>query len=173
MRLKIGETVQPLFLKTIRGEKLHIPSLDHNCLHLQFRRFAGCPICNLHLRSFAQRHAEIVANGVHEVVVFHSSTTELLSLHGGLPFDVIGDPSKGLYRTFGVGCSLASILHPSAFWAAMRGIFVTPRALKTEGGSLGLPADFLLSPAGRIIAVKYGAHAYDQWGVDELIKLAH
>jgi hypothetical protein len=37
------------------------------------------------------------------------------------------------------------------------------------GGLLGLPADFLIAPDGRIAALKYGQHAYDQWTVDELL----
>ena len=37
----------------------------------------------------------------------------------------------------------------------------------------GLPGDFLIAPSGRIKAVKYGTHAYDQWSVDELIRLAN
>ena len=37
---------------------------------------------------------------------------------------------------------------------------------------LGLPADFLIAPSGRINAVKYGTDAYDQWSVDELLTLA-
>jgi len=35
-----------------------------------------------------------------------------------------------------------------------------------------MPADFLISPSGRINAVKYGTDAYDQWSVDELLNLA-
>jgi hypothetical protein len=35
-----------------------------------------------------------------------------------------------------------------------------------------LPADFLISRDGRVLARKYGAHAYDQWSVDELLTLA-
>ena len=37
---------------------------------------------------------------------------------------------------------------------------------------MGLPADFLIAPSGRINAVKYGTDAYDQWSVDELLTLA-
>jgi hypothetical protein len=29
----------------------------------------------------------------------------------------------------------------------------------------------MIAPSGRIYAVKYGAHAYDQWSVDELLTL--
>ncbi|HMZ13123.1 MAG TPA: AhpC/TSA family protein, partial [Mycobacterium sp.] len=33
------------------GASIRVPGPGR--LHLQFRRFAGCPICSLHLRSFA------------------------------------------------------------------------------------------------------------------------
>jgi hypothetical protein len=35
--------------------------------------------------------------------------------------------------------------------------------------ALGLPADFLIAPDGRVRTCKYGAHADDQWSVDELL----
>ena len=34
---------------------------------------------------------------------------------------------------------------------------------------LGLPADFLIGPDGTLVAAHYGAHADDQWSVDELL----
>ena len=40
------------------------------------------------------------------------------------------------------------------------------------GGQLGLPADFLLDPRGRVVAVKYGQHAGDQWSVGQLLEHA-
>jgi hypothetical protein len=41
-----------------------------------------------------------------------------------------------------------------------------------HGGRLGLPADFLIASNGRLLACKYGVHAYDQWSVDEVLDLA-
>jgi hypothetical protein len=40
-----------------------------------------------------------------------------------------------------------------------------------SGGRLGRPADFLIGSDGRVLACKYGAHAYDQWSVDELLTI--
>jgi len=40
------------------------------------------------------------------------------------------------------------------------------------GGQLGVPADFLVASNGRVVAAKYGQHAYDQWSIDELLTLA-
>ena len=37
---------------------------------------------------------------------------------------------------------------------------------------LGLPADFLIAPDGRVLAAHYGSHADDQWSLDELLALA-
>ncbi|MFJ8490104.1 hypothetical protein ACIRBZ_17350 [Streptomyces sp. NPDC094038] len=35
-------------------------------------------------------------------------------------------------------------------------------ATSPHGGRLGLPADFLVAADGRVLAVKYGEHAYDR-----------
>lgn len=45
-------------------------------------------------------------------------------------------------------------------------------SLNPEGGRFGLPADFLIDCDGKVLAAKYGKHAYDQWSVDELLLLA-
>lgn len=37
------------------------------------------------------------------------------------------------------------------------------------GGALGLPAEFLVAPDGRIKAAHYGKHAYDRWSVEALL----
>ena len=41
-----------------------------------------------------------------------------------------------------------------------------------KSGSLGLPADFLIASDGRVLACKYGTHAFDQWSVDEILSLS-
>jgi peroxiredoxin len=146
-------------------------------VHLQFRRFAGCPICNVHLRSVVQRHDEIAAAGIREVVFFHSPADELREYTADLPFAVIADPEKRFYRDFGVESSPRALLDPRAWGAIARGATMTllgrfrAPATKQDGGHLGLPADFLIERSGRVRAAKYGRHAYDQWSVDEL--LAH
>lgn len=47
-------------LVAVGGDVVPIPDPER-LIHLQFRRFAGCPICNLHLRSIVRRHDEITA----------------------------------------------------------------------------------------------------------------
>lgn len=174
------ETVPTRQLVAISGERVRVPDPDR-LVHLQFRRFAGCPVCNLHLHSIVARHDEIRAAGIREVVVFHSSTAELREHVAGLPFDVVADPEKVLYREFGVESAASALLHPKAWPAIFLAVArVLPDVLrkrrpappkKPEGGRFGLPGDFLIAPDGRVLASHLGRHVYDQWSVDELLNL--
>lgn len=180
-RIHVGASIEPRELLTIHAGRVEVPNRER-LIHLQFRRFAGCPVCDLHLHSVVRRHEEIVAAGIQEVVVFHS-TEEVLKPHAGaLPFDVIADPGKRLYVEFGVEAAPRALLDPRAWLPVLRGLARSSFGIllgrqpvpevRPKGGSLGLPADFLISTNGRVLACKYGAHAYDQWSVDELLTLA-
>ena len=179
-KLREGSVMKELHLTSIRSTPIRIP--DASCLvHLQFRRFAGCPVCDLHLRSIIRRHDELVAASIREVVVFHSSVDELLPYYAEFPFETVADPAKYLYKQFGVGSGLRALGSPLVWVPIVRGVMQSlsrsfrGRAplptLTPSGGRLGLPADFLIAPGGLILACKYGSHAYDQWSVDQILKL--
>jgi len=180
-RLAPGATLDPLDLTAVTGSPIAVPDPDR-LVHLQFRRFAGCPVCNLHLRSVAVRHDEIAAAGIREVAVFHSPAEELRQYAAGLPFALIGDPDKRLYTRFGVESARRALLDPRVVPTIVRAVARSavrialrrdqPPARKPHGGRIGLPADFLVDSTGRLAAAKYGEHAYDQWSVDELLALA-
>jgi peroxiredoxin len=170
----VGNVVKHRELVTIHGEPVQIPEPER-LVHLQFRRYAGCPICNMHLRSITQHHEQIVAAGIREVVVFHSSAETMLEFQGELPFAAIADPDKKLYAAFGVESSLKAVLNPRAPLAGFRarGVVHCVRGAMGIGEThLGLPADFLIAPDGVVLAAKHGKHASDQWSVDDLLDLA-
>jgi peroxiredoxin len=173
--------VGPHSLSTISGRPAQVPD-PSAWIHLQFRRFAGCPVCNVHLHAFVRRHDELRAAGVREVVVFHSSAEELREHAADLPFAVVPDPDKLLYAEFGVESSPRAVLDPRAWGAIVRGVLrsliaalrgkAKLPAIRPRGGGLGLPADFLIAPDGRVVAAKYGVHADDQWSVGEVLAFA-
>jgi peroxiredoxin len=179
-QLSSGATVPVRRLEAINGQTVELPATAGRT-HVQFRRFAGCPICHLHLRSFADRHQEVADAGITEVVFFHSPVQELRGYQSALPFTVIADPEKVLYRKFGVEKGLRALTHPRAWRSAFRGYAAARRHRNdpdyagvgsTDGSThLGLPADFLIDPDGTIVAAHYGRHADDQWSVDELLDL--
>jgi peroxiredoxin len=182
-KVHVGDTFPTLELTATSGQRVTIPDPGGDYVHLQLRRFAGCPICNLHLRSIVNRHDEIRSHGIREVVVFHSTAKELGKHEAEMPFPLIPDPERALYRQLGVERGPSSLLSGGALRAAMAGEAAAIRKrsmtrgvlgpVKPTRGRFGLPADLLIAPDGRVAAVKYGQHAYDQWTVDELLEHAH
>nr|WP_051820762.1 peroxiredoxin-like family protein [Streptomyces flavochromogenes] len=176
-----GDLVPSRALTPVIGPALTLPDPGRTT-HVQFRRFAGCPVCNLHLRSVARRHDEIERAGIREVVFFHSPADELREHVAHLPFAVVADPDKELYAEFGVESHRRALLDPRGWPAIARGVLRDAWELlrgrgrlpagEQPAGRLGLPADFLITSDGRVAAVKYGEHIYDQWSVDELLTLA-
>jgi len=173
MKFSPGDVVPATALETIHGKPLQLPDAGSRWVHLQFRRFAGCPVCNFHLLTFARRQGELAAAGIREVVLFHSSAQEMRKYQAQLPFDCVADPAKAHYRRFGVETSRLAFLHPRVFWSGLRWVLATGRFYrKAENGITGLPADVLIDARGTVVAVKYGGHADDHWEVDELLALA-
>jgi len=170
MKFKPGDTVPATTLVSVTGESIKFPD-PNRVVHLQLRRFVDCPICNTHIAEMRGRAREIEAAGIKEVIVFHSSAKSIRSYQKDVPFVLVGDPKKALYKEFGVEASLG-FLSRKALGAAMRGVAHGHFGLRLAGGPMGLPGDFLIAPSGQIKAAKYGTHAYDQWSVDELIALA-
>jgi peroxiredoxin len=180
-RLEVGSTVTERTLRTISGRSAELPDPDA-LVHVQFRRFAGCPVCDLHLHDFTRRHAELLNARIRELVVFHSTTQDLLEYESQLPFDVIADPDKRMYREFGVESSFWALFDPRVWltilWAVLRSLVRIVRRgspvppLWPRGGRFGLCADFMINCDGRVVAAKYGAHAGDHWSVDEVLSLA-
>jgi len=173
MKLAPGDVAPVIAANTIHGKPVDLPDPMSRYVHLQFRRFAGCPVCNFHLLTMSRRQAEIAAAGIRQVVFFHSSREEMLKYQAQLPFDCVADASKKYFKAFGVETSVRALLNPRVFWSGLRWVLATGRFYRrAENGILGLPADFLVDAQGRIVACKYGAHADDHWEVDELLQLA-
>jgi hypothetical protein len=174
-QLTVGDTVGRHDLVTIHGKPVRLPDPEH-LAHLQFRRHAGGPACNLHLRAIAARHDEILAAGIREVVMFYSDAETMLAFQGALPFAAIADPEKKLYAEFGVGVMpYTGAFKPRSWRAAARGLASapSPRGVGSKGKSyLGLPADFLIGTDGTILAANHGKYTDDHWPVDELLALA-
>jgi peroxiredoxin len=178
LKISAGSAFPSLQLSGLDGATIAIPDAGET-VHLQLRRFAGCPVCNLHLRSFVRRADELTTAGVREVIVFHSTPESLRVYEPELPFTNVADPTKQIYRALGVESTARAVLDPrllirlpKIFLSAIRGIVSPPHRIPPmlpTGGQLGVPADFLIASDGHVVAAKYGQHAYDQWTVDELL----
>jgi len=183
-KLAVGDIVPVTTFTTFKGETVSLADAKTPLIHIQFRRYAGCPICDLHLRSIIKREDELTALGVSEIVFFHSTPEELKEHTSYLPFPCVADPTKEFYRTFGTeegsGYSdgftwhVAGVL-PKVIGSAVVDLVKGERklpAFNPTGGKHQFPADFLVSKEGNILAVKYGKDTADQWSVKELFDLA-
>jgi peroxiredoxin len=170
-RLRAGGTAPPIRAGSVRSEEVVMPDGRAGLTHVQFLRFAGCPVCNLHLRSFIRRHAELRAAGVREIVLFHSAVAFIDDYYGELPFDLIADPAREIYARYRVETSPLAVLSPMAWPGLVQGYHLK-KAGAFDSTPFGLPADFLIDGHGRIVAVHYGAHSGDQWSVDDVLALA-
>src|SRR5437016_6671383 len=120
MKFKPGDIVPATTLESVTGEAIKLPD-PHRLVHLQFRRFVDCPICNTHIAELRGRAREIEAAGLKEVIVFHSSAKSIRAYQKDVPFELVGDPKKGLYKEFGVESSLG-FLTLKSLGAAVRGV---------------------------------------------------
>jgi peroxiredoxin len=174
-QLREGDFVPPLQLTDIHGGAVALPSRSSRYVHLQFRRYAGCPVCNLHMRTMTKSAKLFTDAGIQSVVIVASEDKPLLETMGGFPFQVVADPAKRIYEQFGVGTSPMAVLAPAAMGSAMKSLVSGGGGLLTGANAdnlLILPAEFLVGPSGKIVACKYARHAADHWGPYELLGLA-
>lgn len=170
--IKPGTQTSNFSAETAHHGMFSLDSLSERTVLLQFYRFAGCPVCNVSLRSYTKRYSELEAADIHVVAVFHSSVK---SLRGhievqNIPFPLVADPGKHIYERYEVEASPRAMAAPAvlgkAVRAVARGYFPKP----AEGGQNGLPADFLIE-RGVVRYAHYGKHAADTLSVDEVLKL--
>lgn len=172
-KVQPGEVFSPVRMTNIHGAPVVVPDTGRKWVHLYFARFAACPICNVHLQSLIAGSRKLFTANVREVVFFHSPNSSLLPYQGNFPFDVVGDPEKTFYQRFGVESSILSLLDPRAWPTIVRASMAAdkPKGPSNEGGVLGLPADILIAPDGRVKAVHYGKYVADAWSVENIVSL--
>ncbi|WP_323816161.1 redoxin domain-containing protein [Cellvibrio sp. NN19] len=170
-KLTTGNMIPMQIWQDTYGHDVTIPC-STGLTHLQFRRYSGCAVCNLHLQSFIGRQQELRNAGIYDVVIFNSTRERILADIAKSPFPIIADTDKHLYKKFEVETSPLAVFNPSVWLPAIKGALKFGVQLPRDQETMnGLPADFLIDSDGKIIAAHYGKHAYDQWSIEELLKL--
>ena len=120
MKFKSGDILPRTVMEAVTGETINLPGTKR-LVHLQFGRFVDCPICSTHIAEFMKRARAIKGAGIEEVIVFHSSPKSIRSYQKDVPFLMVGDPKKAIYRDFGVETSLG-FMSLKALGVGMRGM---------------------------------------------------
>ena len=165
-------------LCTVDGDPVCVPD-PHRVVHLQFRRCVIHPLLDPHLQWMLARHADVVAAGIHEVLIFRSTPHDIGAVGADLPIDTVADPDTRLYRKFGVPTSVRNASDPHGWASSLqnrsrraRGARLARSGPPLAGASAAPPAEFLIDNTGVALAAKYGRYIRDHWSVDELLALA-
>lgn len=136
---------------------------------LAFLRYAGCPWCNLAIHRLALESKMLAQNNC-DVVVFVQSTPEKIrenihERHAIRPdFPIIADPSKKIYRQYGVNGSLHAVVRavndiPAWVHAVREHGFAQG---KVDGNLFLAQALFLVSrKANTVVQALYGQSLYE------------
>lgn len=158
-------------LPTMRGSTVSSADLQRGLAVLIFHRYAACPLCASKMAEYLVRGEEI--RHVRHVPIFHSPLEKMqrfIPKWDDYPFEVLYDPDKEVYAAFGVGESTLGLVHPGYVREKIASKpFSEGRSPKDYDTTLKtLPGAFLVKD-GTVVAVNYGRHWADIWGVDQLL----
>jgi peroxiredoxin Q/BCP len=166
LKLNVGDLAPPFQTQDIDGRSIDLSTPRKGLLLLAFHRFAACPFCNLRIHELTSRYDAYERKGLRAIAIFESSVPNLRTglANRKLPFPVVSDPKRALYQQYGVEHSVLGVLrtipHMGAVTSETKKLGITPR-VEREGSISRMPADFLITPAGRIHTAFYGTNMND------------
>ncbi len=173
MKIEAGMRAPSFEVQDAHGRMWRVPEgLEDSHLLLIFLRHLGCPLCARRLDEIAANYSKLEAAGAQVMVVVEATRERARSyaVKKGLPMALVGDKEKNLYRGYSVETGgLKSFISPRVIKetarATMKGYFHG----KPEGNELQKPAEFIISPDGKIEWAHYGEDISDATDNDELV----
>ena len=171
MRIQPGQSAKNFTAEDILGNAIALSDYAGQSVMLSFYRYAACPLCNLRVHHLIQLHDSFIANNLHLIAVFQSPLKSIRKYVGkqNIPFPVIADPERNLYRLYGVesswpGFIRGSLRLPTVASAIMKGF--SPG--KMEGVKSMVPADFLIGPDQTVQVAYYGSDIADHLPIEKI-----
>lgn len=174
MKLEAGMRAPSFEVQDAHGKIWRVPEglEGNNHLLLIFLRHLGCPLCAKRLDEIAADYSKFQAAGANVMVVVEATRERARSYAAkkGLPMALAGDKEKNLYRGYSVETGgLTSFITPRVIKETARATLKGYFHGRLEGNELQKPAEFIISPAGKIQWAHYGEDISDSTGNDELI----
>jgi len=163
MRIDRGDRAPSFSAEGLGGEAVSIEAFRGRRLLLSFFRYAACPLCNLRTAFLIDAYPRLRSKGLGIVAIFESPRTRLLETVAWqpIPFPVIPDPERRLYRTYGVTPSLLGTVRGAFRVRALREAF-------RRGFHIGRAAEFLIGPDSVIERAYYGRDIGDHLPIEEI-----
>ena len=175
MRLKNGELAPNFKTTDTQNRVFSLAEERKKPILLAFFRYASCPLCNLRVHQLIQNQ-EILEQKLEIVLVFQSPLDKIEKYVGkqDVPYRIIADPKRKLYRLYGVENSWLGFLKawtikiPKVF-SAVIGHRYLPGSM--EGEIHRIPADFIIGKNGTILRAYYGKDIGDHLALKEIVNL--
>jgi peroxiredoxin len=171
MKIQPGQPAKNFSTEDISGNALALDDFKGKRLMLSFYRYAACPLCNLRIHQLIQQHASLVGKNLHLIAVFQSPKESIHKYVGrqSIPFPVIADPQRMLYKLYGIESSWSGFIKGSlrlrlVTSALMKGFFPGPM----EGIKSMVPADFLIGPDLTVQMAYYGSDIGDHLPIKKI-----
>jgi len=172
MKLKPGDVAPSFQVTDVHGETHSMHGNRCRPTLLSFYRHAGCPPCNLRVHELMLASEKLDQYNVQILSVFESTPEHIRKdlAHGDVPFPILPDRERHLYRKYAVNTSLSGFL--SSFLLrlqySMKAIFKYGYFPRFAEATTMMPADFLVAPDGRLKLVHYGKDLGDYLAFDTL-----
>jgi peroxiredoxin len=172
-QLQIGEVAPDFALRNIDGKLVSLKEYRGKKLLVSFYRYAACPLCNLRIYELITKHDELQKKGLYMIAFFQSPRESILEYVGKQkpPFPIITDPSREIYKLYGVESSLAKALRAVFRMKKFRQAATLGfKGGNREGDKKIVPADFLINEKGVIHMAYYGKDISDHLPLHEIEK---
>ena len=157
------------------GKTFH-PQLSDKGNVLMFSRYIGCSVCQMKLMEMNDDYKKFEAQGIKVFFVLQSrtETTKPKLDELNIPFDVIIDTEKELYKLYSIPAakSKAGLVSPKVLGMIKKAKDLGIEHGEYEGEELQLPAVFVIDGAGNIKLAHYAKNLGDLPSTDELINAA-
>jgi peroxiredoxin len=144
----------------IDGNYFRLSDVRNKVTVLSFFRDASCPFCNVRIYEYTKKYEEWAELGIEVVAVFTSSPDKVKKFvaKNPRPFQTFGDPDLDIYRKYLVEKSLTKFLLGVAINIPrfLKGLYVGGRFNPINRHINLVPADFIITPKGKIIDAWYG-----------------
>ncbi len=171
MRLEPGAQAPRFATEDVSGCAVEIEAIRGRPLLLSFFRYAGCPLCNLRMTFLLDAYPRWQSKKLEILAVFESPREKLLETvaRPPIPFPVIPDPGRVLYRLYGVTPSVWGYVRGAFRFGAFRDAFHRGfRIGRSDGVATQLPAEFLIGSDGTIESAYYGRDIGDHLPIEEI-----
>lgn len=164
IELRPGMPAPDFVALTSEGMKVRFSEFLGEPIWLIFYRYAGCPLCNLHIMSLTLRREIVEDKGLKVVAVFESEPedfTRVTRIPPKQTFHLLADPKKKVYELYGTESRLSGLASPKAGLSLLKAFGAGFKQGKISGDIGQIPASFLINPEGIIETIHYGRHVDD------------